>query len=277
MERIPLKELISPARPFLSLWARRDLLMQIVQRNIQSRYKASMFGLFWMLATPLFMLAIYTFVFSVVFKARWGDDFGDSRTAFALIMFCGISVFNIFSESISCSVGVIPGNQNYVKKVVFPLEILPVAAVLSALVFGLVSIAILLAGLGLFLHTLTITAICLPLILLPLLLLSTGLAWFVASLGTYFRDLQHAIGILLQMLFFMTPIFYKIEQLPESFRFFLQLNPLASVIQQSRRILIFGQWPVWGELLLLIGVSLLIFQLGYIWFMKTKRGFADVL
>jgi lipopolysaccharide transport system permease protein len=192
-------------------------------------------------------------------------------------MFCGISVFNIFSESISSSVGVIPGNQNYVKKVVFPLEILPVAAVLSALVFGLVSIAILLAGIGLFLHTLTITAICLPLILLPLLLFSTGLAWFVASLGTYFRDLQHAIGILLQMLFFMTPIFYKIEQLPESFRFFLQLNPLASVIQQSRRILIFGQWPAWGELLLLIGISLLIFQLGYIWFMKTKRGFADVL
>ena len=277
MERIPLRKLFNPAETFVSLWKTRDLLIQIVQRNIQSRYKASMFGLFWMLATPLFMLAIYTFVFSMIFQARWGETFGESKAAFALILFCGLTLFTVFSESINSSVGVIPSHQNYVKKVVFPLEILPVASVLSALVFGLVSIAILLAGLGFVLHSLTVTAICLPLILLPLLLLSTGLAWFVASLGTYFRDLQHVVGILLQMLFFMTPIFYLIERIPESFRFVLQLNPLASLVQQTRQILIFGQWPDWGNLFLLTCASLLIFQLGYVWFMKTKRGFADVL
>lgn len=277
MERIPIKKLISPAHPCMSLWTRRDLLMQIVQRNIQSRYKASMFGLFWMLATPLFMLTIYTFVFSVIFQARWGETFGESKIAFALILFCGISVFSVFSESIHSSVCIIPGNQNYVKKVVFPLELLPAAAALSSFIFGLVSLSILLIGAGLFLHSLSVTALCLPLILLPLLLLSTGLAWFIASLGAYFRDLQHVVGIVLQMLFFMTPIFYPIERVPESLRILVKINPLALIVDQSRRILIFGQWPAWGELLLLFGISLVVFQLGYVWFMKTKRGFADVL
>jgi len=277
MERIPLIELLNPLRPFRSLWSSRELLTQIVQRNIQSRYRASMFGLFWMMATPIFMLAVYTFVFSVIFKARWGDSFGDSKMAFALIIFCGLSIFNIFSEGIGSACTVIPSNKNYVKKVVFPLEILPVSSALTAFIFGLIWLGILLVGSLLVFHKIHITAICLPLILIPLLLITIGLSWATASLGTFFRDLQHAVGIILRMMFFMTPIFYSADRIPEKIRPILNANPLAGIVEQSRNILLFGKWPDWTQLGLLTVGSFLIFQAGYIWFMKTKRGFADVL
>lgn len=277
MERIPLVQLLNPLRPFRSLWTSRELLMQIVQRDIQSRYRASMFGLFWMMATPIFMLAVYTFVFSVIFKARWGDSFGDSKAAFALIIFCGFSVFNIFAEGSSASCTVISGNQNFVKKVVFPLEILPAASVLSATAFGLIWMLILMAGILLFFHKLFLTAVCLPLILLPLILITTGLAWFLASVGTFFRDLQHAIGIILQALFFMSPIIYPLEMVPQTLRPVFRLNPLTLVVEQTRRVLLYGNWPDWPKLAILTGASLIVFHMGYIWFMKTKRGFADVV
>jgi lipopolysaccharide transport system permease protein len=277
MERTPLIELLNPMRPFQSLWASRELLIQIVQRDIKSRYRASMFGLFWIIATPLFMLAVYTFVFSVIFKARWGDSLGDSKAAFALIIFCGFAIFNIFSEGISSACTIISANKNYVKKVVFPLEILPVSTALTAFFFGLAWLGILLIGILLVFHKIHITAICLPLLLTPLLLLTTGLSWFLASLGTFFRDLQHAIVIVTRMLFFMTPIFYSADRIPEKIRPILNANPLAGLIEQARNILLFGKRPDWTELGILMLVSLVVFHTGYIWFMKTKRGFADVL
>ena len=269
--------LFNPILALLSIWRRRDLLWQLVRRNIQVRYKGTIMGLVWMVITPLMMLAVYTFVFSVVFKARWGTDFGDSKVAFALIMFCGMVVFNIFAESVTGSVGVITGNPNYVKKVVFPLEILPVSAVFSSIFFGLVSLIILLAGVGLVMHKFSVTIICLPLVFVPLFLLCSGMAWFVASLGVYVRDLAHVVGIVIQVLFFMTPIFYSVEMVPKSLRPVLILNPLTTIVQTTRYVLIYDKWPDWSELAIVSLLSLIIFQLGYVWFMKTKRGFADVL
>jgi lipopolysaccharide transport system permease protein len=262
---------------FQDIYKSRDLLKQLIKRNVQIRYKGSMLGLFWLFATPLFMLAVYTFVFSVVFKARWETGGDESKVAFALTMFCGLSVFNIFSESLNGSVGTISGNPNYVKKVVFPQEILPVASMLTSLFFGLIWIGILVLGVTIFMQKLCLTAVCLPLILLPLLLFSCGLSWFLASLAVYFRDIVHAVGILIQILFFMTPIFYSIEMVPESFQKVLRLNPLTDIVQNTREILIFGHWPNWTAIGILTLCSLFIFQLGYVWFMKTKKGFADVL
>jgi len=269
--------LLNPLLAILGIWRQRDLLIQLVRRNIQVRYKGTIIGLVWMIITPLIMLAVYTFIFSVVFKARWGTDFGDSKVAFALIIFCGIAVFNIFSESINGSAGVITGNPNYVKKVVFPLEILPVSLVLSAVFFGLVSLIILLAGVILVMHNFSLTIICLPLIFVPLFLLCCGISWFVASLGVYVRDLPHIIGVVLQVLIFMTPIFYSTEMIPESLRPILALNPLTSIVQTTRSVLIYNRWPDWVSLAIVTLTSLVVFQLGYFWFMKTKRGFADVL
>ena len=268
---------LNPFSTLWEIWKGRDLLRQLVRRNIEGRYKGTMMGLIWMVVTPLVMLGVYTFVFGVIFKARWGAGLGDSKVAFALIMFCGMAVFNIFSESVNGSVGIVTGNPNYVKKVVFPLELLPVSSVLSACFFGLVWIGILLVGIVLFLHKICLVAVCLPLIFIPLILFSCGIAWFVASLGVFLRDLSHAIGIVLQVLYFMTPIFYSVEMVPEKFRPILLLNPLTPIVQSARQVLMYSQWPNWQALGIVMLLSMAVFQMGYFWFMKTKRGFADVL
>jgi lipopolysaccharide transport system permease protein len=267
----------NPLLAVRGIWMHQNLLRQLVRRNIQVRYKGTIIGLVWMVITPLVMLAVYTFVFSIVFKARWGTDFGDSKVAFAIIMFCGIAVFNIFAESVTSSVGVITGNPNYVKKVVFPLEILPVSAVFSAFFFGLVSLIILVAGVVLLMHKFSLAIICLPLVFIPLFLLSCGISWFVASLGVYVRDLAHVVGIVIQVLFFMTPIFYSVEMVPQSLRAILLLNPLTTIVQAARHILIYNKWPNWLWLAIVTLLSLVIFQLGYVWFMKSKKTFADVV
>ena len=275
-QRQPSWKYLNPFSTIWGIWKYRDLLNQLVGRNIEVRYKGTMMGFIWMLVTPLVMLAVYTFVFGVIFKARW-VGFGDSKAAFSLILFCGMTVFNIFSESVNGSVGIVTGNPNYVKKVVFPLELLPVSAVFSACFFGLIWIGILFVGIFLFIHKFCFAAICLPLILIPLILFSCGVAWFVASLGVFFRDLAHLVGIILQVLYFMTPIFYSVEMIPVSLRPLLLLNPLTSLVQSARQVLIYDQWPDWHALGIVVLLSMVIFQLGHFWFMKTRRGFADVL
>ena len=256
----------------------RDLLFQLVKRNIAARYKGSVLGLFWSLVQPLMMLTVYTFVFSVIFKGRWGADCSsDSTAAFAMIMFCGMAVFNIFSESISASCGLITGNPNYVKKVIFPLEILPIAQVAAAIILGLIWFGLLLIGASIFMQSLAWTMLLLPLVLIPLILLSCGLSFLVASLSVFFRDIQHLIGVIIQILFFMTPIFYPIQAIPEQYRWVMQINPLSSIVEQTRTIFLYGKmidWTMYGTGLL---ISLAIFQLGLVWFIKTKKGFADVL
>ena len=236
-----------------------------------------MFGLLWMFATPIFMICVYTFIFSIVFKSRWGQNTGDSKAAFAMILFCGLVVYNIFAESLNTSVGVITSNPSYVRKVVFPLEVLPFAQVLTAVFFGVDWLGILFAGIAVLLGKVCITATCLPLILLPLFLFCSGLAWSVASLGVFFRDTSHVLAIILQALFFMTPIFYSAEMVPEPFRSVLAINPLTAFIQNVRQIMIFNQWPNWTLLGIASIVAIVVFQLGYFWFQKTRGGFADVI
>lgn len=271
-----LREMLS-FRSVRTIWQYRELLSQLIRRNIQMRYNGTILGVFWMFATPLLMLAVYTFVFSVVFKVRWGTEEDTPRTAFALILFCGLSVFNLFSESLTTSSVVITSNQNYVKKVVFPLEILPVSMLLTSMFFMLFWFAILLVGILVFMQTATLTMLAFPLVLLPLVLFTCGASWLLASLGVYFRDLPHALGIVLQILFFMTPIFYSLEMIPERFRTFMYLNPITSVVENVRGVLIYGLWPNWITLGVQTAVGLAAFSLGYAWFMKTKRGFSDVL
>ncbi len=275
-QRQPSWKYLNPLSTIWGIWKYRDLLNQLVWRNIESRYKGTVMGLIWMVVTPLVMLAVYTFVFGMVFKARW-VGFGDSKVVFSLLLFCGMTVFNIFAESVNGSVGIVTGNPNYVKKVVFPLELLPVSAVFSACFFGLIWIGILFLGIFLFIHQFCLAAVCLPLIFIPLILFSCGIAWFVASLGVFFRDLTYVIGIILQVLYFMTPIFYSVEMVPESFRPILFFNPLTPIVESVRLVLIYGRWPSWVNLGIVTMLSMMMFQLGYFWFMKTKRGFADVL
>lgn len=258
-------------------WENRWLLKQLVFRNIAARYKGSLLGLLWSFIQPLLMLCVYTFVFSVVFQARWGVDAGGGRGAFAIIMFCGMALYNIFSESVNSNCTIVTGNPNFVKKVIFPLEILPLAQTASTCVLGLAWFILLFFGAVFVFGTLSFTMLLLPLILLPLAIFSLGISYFVASLGVYVRDTQYVVGVVLQILFFMTPIFYPIQAVPEKFRWPLQLNPMTILIEEARNVFLYGRLPNWILLGVALLVSLVMLQLGFAWFHKTKKGFADVL
>ncbi len=252
------------------------LLLQMVKRNIASRYRGTTFGLIWSVVQPLMMLCIYTFVFSVVFQTRWGTT-ENVRGSFAIIMFCGMALFNIFSECVNIGCSVIVNNPNFVKKVVFPLEILPVVQVISSTVLGMIWFVLLLLGVLLVFHKLSFLMLLLPLILIPLAMFSLGITFFTASFGVYFRDTQYIVSVLLQILFFMTPIFYPIQAVPEKYHLFLEINPLTLMIGEARKIFLYGEFPDWINIGIIYLISFITLILGFLWFYKTKDGFSDVL
>ena len=273
-----LSALAVPLVEWRKVWRLRNLIVQMVKRDILARYKGSVMGILWLIATPVVMLAVYTFIFSVVFQVRWPDaNVSDSKLGFALILFCGLSVYNIFAETILLSATVISGNPNYVKKVVFPLEILPLVKFLTALFFGTIWFGVLLLGIMTIMHIASWSMFALPLVLLPLFFLTCGLAWLVAALGVFFRDVSHMLSILLQAMFYMTPILYELKIMPARFHIILRLNPLTDIVENVRRVLIYGQWPDWGIWSIMLAASLVVSKLGYLLFMKSKRGFSDVL
>jgi lipopolysaccharide transport system permease protein len=254
----------------------RNLIRQLTKREIAARYKGSYFGTLWTVLVPLFMMVVYTFVFSEIFNGRWSIE-STNKAEFALIIFCGMSVFNFFSDCIARAPGTIVSNPNYVKKVVFPLEILTVVNSLSALVLLLINIIILTLGLLLFTGTIPLSIIYLPLVVFPLFLLSIGLGWMLSSLGVYIRDINHFVNIIISALMFLSPIFYSLDNVPEKYRIIYRLNPLTYCVEDMRSIFIWGEQPDWLWLGVSLIVDLAIFILGYLWFKKTKRGFSDVL
>jgi lipopolysaccharide transport system permease protein len=237
-------------------------------------------GLLWSFLNPLFMLAVYTFFFAVVFKSRWGtvpNGGAESKTLFAVLLFVGIIVHSLFAEVLNRAPSLILGNVNYVKKVVFPLEILPVISMGSALFHSVVSLGVLLLVFIVFNGFLHWTVIFLPFIFLPLIILTMGLAWMLSSLGVFVRDVGQTIGLAMTVLMFLSPVFYPITSLPERLRPWMLANPLTFIIEQARAVLIWGQMPNWAGLLLYTAVSIVVAWLGFVWFQKTRKGFADVL
>lgn len=264
------------SKTILALYSNRHLIRQMAKREVVGRYRGSMLGLLWSLFNPVFMLTIYTFVFSVVFQAKWGVA-SDSKSEFAIILFAGLIVFNLFSETISRSPTLVLSNVNYVKKVVFPLEILPVVSIISSTFHALVSFGVLIIF-KLFLNGhLEATIILLPLILLPILILTLGLSWLLAAIGVYLRDVSQTIGLTMSVLLFISPIFFPIDALPAKYQIVVLLNPLTFIIEQSRDVLVFGRLPNWGGLAVYCAVSIAIALLGLAWFQKARKGFADVM
>ena len=259
-----------------SLWEHRDLIKQMTRREVVGRYRGSVMGLAWSFFNPILMLVVYTFVFSVVFKARWGTG-DESQTNFAIVLFVGMIVYGLFAEMANRAPSLILSNVNYVKKVIFPLEILPVIGLGAALFHALISLGVLLLAIVLINGTLVWTAILFPLVILPLLIATLGVAWFLASVGVFLRDVGQTIGIFTTVLMFVSPVFYPISALPEKFHIWLMLNPLTFVIEQSRAVMIFGKLPDWKGMAIYTIVSLLMAWAGYWWFQKTRKGFADVL
>ena len=269
--------LAGPREMVASLWRNRQLLGQLTRREVLGRYRGSLMGLAWSFFNPLLMLAVYTFVFSVVFNARWGTGEPTSRVQFALVLFVGVIVHGVISEGINKAPGLILGNASYVKRVVFPLEILPWVVVGSAIFHAIISLAILLLAQLLFDGGIPATALWLPLVLLPIVPMTMGLTWLLAATGVFIRDIAQLTGIITTVLMFMAPVFYPISALPEQYRKWLYLNPITYLIEQARAVLFAGVSPDWAGLALYSAIALVVAIGGFWWFQMTRKGFADVV
>ena len=265
-----------PAEVFLSFWRHRALILQMSKREVVGRYRGSFLGVVWSFITPVLMLAIYTFFFSVVFKARWGQEV-TGRYEFALILFVGLLLFNLFSECLTRAPGLILNNVTYVKKVVFPLEILPWVALGSGLFHAAAGGLIFLVFFAMVHGSIHWTVILLPMVLLPLMFLIVGFSWMLASIGVFVRDIAQPISMAMTALLFMSPIFYPISALPESVRQYVFINPLTFAIEQTRNLVLWGRLPDWRGLGIYAICCLCVCWLGLFWFQKTRKGFADVL
>jgi lipopolysaccharide transport system permease protein len=253
----------SPREVAASFWRNRALILALVKREVIGRYRGSVLGILWSFFHPIFMLSVYTFVFSVVFKARWSGT-GDSKTEFALVLFAGLLVFNLFSECVNRAPGLILSNVNYVKKVVFPLEVLPWVALGSALFHTLISFSVWLLFYVAFFGLPHATIVLFPLIIVPLIVLTMGMSWLLASIGVYLRDVTQMVSLLTSVLMFLSPIFYPVSALPPAFQSLIKLNPLAPAIEQVRDVLIWGKAPDGLSFSLYVVASGLIGWLGFI-------------
>ena len=267
---------ISPVSMVKSLFANRSLIFSLVRRDVVGRYRGSAMGLLWSFFNPVLMLAVYTFVFSLVFKSRWSGGSG-SKTEFALVLFAGFMMFSLFSECLNRAPRLIMNNVNYVKKVIFPLEILPVVALGSAAFHFLISLAVWMVFYLMFFGIPGPAILQLPLVILPLILMTLGLSWLLASLGVFLRDVAQIVGVLTTVLLFLSPIFYPIDALPEEYRPFIQISPLSFVVEQARDTMIWSKGIDWEGWWVYTGVSAMVAWIGFAWFQKTRKGFADVL
>lgn len=262
----------------IELVKNRTLIYQMTKRDIMSRYKGSVMGMGWSFFTPLLMLAIYTFVFSVVFKAKWGvSGDGDNKASFAVILFAGMIVFNIFAECFNRSVTLITSNANYVNKIVFPLSILPITILLSSLFHALISLVILIVASSILMHQFHMTILLLPLVWMPYFMALVGMMLILSSVGVYLRDLAQMTGVLTTVFMFTSPLFFPRSALPESLQPILMLNPLAYFIEVTRDVIIWGRAPELLSSVISYAASSIVLLLGYYCFEKLKKGFADVI
>ena len=267
---------ISLHKLLASFWLNRQLIAQMTKRDAVGRYKGSFMGLLWSFLNPIFMLAVYTFFFSVIFKSRWPGG-SESKTEFALILFAGLMIFNLFSECVNKAPDLVISNANYVKKIIFPLEILPIITLGSAAFHMLMSLCVWIIFYIIFFGVPDVTILLLPVILIPFFLFTLGIGWFIASLGVYLRDLSQIITPITMALMFLSPIFYPIDVLPKALKDIVRLNPITFAVEQARHVMIFGKSIEWSEWIIFFSVSLTIAWLGFAWFQKTRKGFADVL
>ena len=254
-----------------------NLVRQLVRREVSVQFKGTFLGYVWAFARPLLMLVVYTVVFGMIFRR---DVDGEPLGGYAVSMFCGLSIYTIFSTSVTASCMSVVSRRGLVKQVVFPLVVLPLVQVLSAFILSIPWFVLLAIGV-LWVHgSISWTALLVPLWLVPLFLLTQGCAWLVASLGVYFRDMKQLVPVVLQVLFFMSPIFWRLESVESRLprlAAYLKVNPLTVIIEETRRLVFAAELPNWSCLTVVMVGALIVFVLGLAWFQKTKKGFADVI
>lgn len=262
-------------RPLWQLPRRTDLILSLTKRELAARYRGSALGFLWTLVTPLVMIAIFTIIFAGIFKAKFGAS--SSQWDYALYLFCGLLPWNAFQESVQLSSSTIVAHANLVKRVVFPLETLPVSLSLAAAVNQLFGTLVLIAATAVLRRQVHATMVFLPLILIPQLIATFGAVWLVAALGVFVRDIVQGIGLLLMAWMYLTPIIYPESIVPESYRIFINLNPFTPLVRNYRRILLDGVGPDWLGLAYFFAFSVILFVFGYWWFARSRRNFADVI
>lgn len=264
--------------PTLPVFRHRLVFRQFLARSISSRYRLSVFGLLWTVMVPLFTLLIYTLVFGVILQSRWsGADGGGDTTSFGLYLFVGLLVFWLMADVVGGTPNAIIDYTNLVKRAVFPLEVLPPVVVGSAVFHALISSGVLLIALVVIKEEIPMTALLMPLVLAPFILLLTGFSWLLSAIGVYFRDIQHIVGLLMTGVLFLSPIFYSIDRLGPTIRSLIMLNPVTFIVMQMRRILLDGQQPDWLGLGIYFVVAWLVASVGLAFFRYARKGFADVL
>ena len=262
---------------FSGLIRHRDLIWQMTKRDIIGRYRGSIAGVLWSFFHPVLMLAVYTAVFSGVFKARWGGAASDSKVDFAVVLFAGLLVHGLFAECVNRAPMLVVGQPSLVKKVVFPLDTLAWVAVGSALFHLLAGFFVLVVVSFLGTMHLSPTVLLFPLVIVPFIICTLGIVWFLSATGVFLRDLAQGVGVATTALLFLSPVFYATDALPRPYRQLLWLNPISFIVEQARDVLVWGRLPNWTGLAIYLAVSLVVARTGFWWFQKTRRGFADVL
>jgi lipopolysaccharide transport system permease protein len=265
-----------PSDIFRTFFKNRALILSLLGRQIRGRYRGSFMDSLWPVLNPLIMLGIYTFIFSVVFKARWGLG-SESKIEFALVLYLGLIIFNVFSECVNVASTVVILNANYVKRVVFPLEILPIVSIGTALFYAFTSLAIWIIVYIVAFGLPPPTIIFFPVVIFPFILFTLGISWLLAAVGVYVRDIGQNVALFTAGLMFLSPVFYPIDAIPSSYQFIFMLNPLTPVIEQTRNIFMWGLSPSWKSQVLWIFISFVVLWLGFAIFQKLRKGFADVI
>ncbi|KQQ58468.1 hypothetical protein ASF69_13820 [Rhizobium sp. Leaf311] len=269
---------VSPTAMIKTLWMHRGLIAAMTKRALIARYKGSVMGVLWTLINPLLMLSIYSFMFIFVFSPKWqaaGD--GSHQSSFVPILFIGLIIHAFFAEIVNNSPNLVNSNVNFVKKIVFPLEILSAVCVLSALINSFVAWLVLICVQNVLGSDFHGTAILFPVIMIPFAVLSLGLSWAIASLGVFVRDIAQIAGFVVSASLFLSPIFYPVSALPEIIKPLIQLNPITFVVEQARRVTIYGDLPVLMGIAVYTIAAIIVAYTGFFLFQKLRKGFADVL
>jgi lipopolysaccharide transport system permease protein len=263
--------------PFASdLWTHRELLWQFTLRNVELRHKGSHLGLIWSFLNPLLMLGLYVLVFGYIFGGSFGVLPNETRVDYALGIFLGLTLFHFVSEVLGLAPGIIVGNPNFVKKVVFPLEILPAANVVGALFHMMISLVLVVSSMLVLGTGITPGILWLPVIILPLILLTLGVAWFISALGVFFRDISQVVQFVSMALLWASAVFFSAQKYPEAW-IYLRFNPVLLAIDLARDAVLWNRPLHLNHLAYLYATGLTACLLGHLAFRRMKPAFADVL